>query len=58
MFITNNDTQSHLWEKKNSVKHQKVSKYYDHDCWEEKIAQKIGFLNSIKDWDWATVYQW
>ena len=32
MFITNNHTSFHLWWKENLVRHQKVSKYYDHDC--------------------------
>ena len=32
MFITKDIASFHLWWKKNLVKHQKVSKYYDHDC--------------------------
>ena len=32
MFITNNHDSFHLRWKKNLVKHQKVSKYYDQDC--------------------------
>ena len=32
MFITNNQASFHLWGKENSVKYQKVSKYYAHDC--------------------------
>ena len=32
MFITNNHASFHLWWKENLVKHQKVSKYCDHDC--------------------------
>ena len=32
MFITNNQPLFQLWWKENLVKHQKVSKYYDHDC--------------------------
>ena len=32
MFITNNHTSFHLWRKENLVKHQKVLKYYVHDC--------------------------
>ena len=31
MFITNNSPLFHLWQKENLAKHQKVSKYYDHD---------------------------
>ena len=30
MFITNNHASFHLWLKKNLLKHQKVSKYYEH----------------------------
>ena len=32
MFITNSHSSFHLWSKENLVKHQKVSKYYEHDC--------------------------
>ena len=32
MFITNNHTSFHLRRKKNLVKHQTFSKYYDHNC--------------------------
>ena len=32
MFLSNNRASSHLWWKKNLVKHQKVSKYYENDC--------------------------
>ena len=32
MFITNNHDSFHLWCKKNLVKHQNVSKYYDQNC--------------------------
>ena len=31
MFITNNNASFHLCSKENLVKHQKVSKYYEHD---------------------------
>ena len=31
MFVSNNDAVAFLV-KRNLVKHQKVSKYYDHDC--------------------------
>ena len=30
--ITNNYDSFHLWWKRNLAKHQKISKYYDHDC--------------------------
>ena len=32
IFIINNHASFHLWWKGNLVKHQKASKYYDHDC--------------------------
>ena len=32
IFIINNHASFHLWWKKNLVKHQKFSKYYDQDC--------------------------
>ena len=32
MFITNNHASFHLWWNENLVKHQKVSKCYEHDC--------------------------
>ena len=31
-FITNNHASIHLWWKENLLNHQKVSKYYEHDC--------------------------
>ena len=31
MFITSNHVSSHLWQKEDVIKHQKVSKYYGHD---------------------------
>ena len=31
-FITNNRASCHLWLKENLLNHQKVSKYYEHDC--------------------------
>ena len=31
-FITNNHAFFHLWWKKNLLNHQKVSKYYEHNC--------------------------
>ena len=31
-IITNNNIPFHFWRKKNLIKHQEVSKYYDHDC--------------------------
>ena len=32
MFVANNYASFHLWWKENLLKHQKVSKYYDHVC--------------------------
>ena len=32
MFIIDNHAPFRLWRKKNLVKYQKVSKYYDHNC--------------------------
>ena len=32
MFITNNHVLFYLWRKEHLVKHEKVSKNYDHDC--------------------------
>ena len=32
MFIINSPASFDLWLKENLVKHQKVSKYYEHDC--------------------------
>ena len=32
IFITNNRVSFHLWRNETLIKHQKVSKYYDHDC--------------------------
>ena len=36
IFSTNSHALFYLWRKENLVRHQKVSKYYDHDCkfWE------------------------
>ena len=31
-FVTNNHVLFHLWWKENLLNHQKVSKYYEHDC--------------------------
>ena len=31
-IITNNHVSFHLWGKENLLNHQKVSKYYEHDC--------------------------
>ena len=41
MFISNNRPSIHLWGKKNLVKPQKVSKYYENDCgrWFEYVHE-------------------
>ena len=38
MFISNNRPSSQLWSKKNLVKHQRNSKYYENDC---SLPQKL-----------------
>lgn len=49
VFTANNYAPFYLWQNKNLVKYQDASKYYDHDCREEKkVSQKIEFLNSLK----------
>ena len=70
MFITNNHASFHLWGKENLVKHQKVSKYYDHDyrsffCYCEVlhhnpfflcilVEEKEGYLDKL-DSDFSTL---
>ena len=39
MFISNNHAWVYLWRKKNLVKHQKVSNYYETDC--RNIEKKV-----------------
>ena len=46
MFITNNRASFHLWWKENLVKHQKVSKYYNHDCSYEQFKFQRSLLSS------------
>ena len=41
MFITYNHASFHLWREENLVKHQEVSKYYDHDCSFMMISQSL-----------------
>ena len=56
MLISNNRPSFHLWGKKNLVKHQKVSKYYENDCslkvnsvskLDLRYYQKIRFLVKV-----------
>ena len=37
-FITNNHASFHFWWKENLLNHQKVSKYYEHDCRQEVLS--------------------
>ena len=41
-YVTNNHASFHLWWKENLLNHQKVSKYYEHDCrsWHEQKISK------------------
>ena len=48
MFISNNRASFHLWWKKNLVKNQKVSKYYENDCRFNDIFSRNN-LSGIKD---------
>ena len=55
MFISNNRASFHLWWKKNLVKHQRLSKYYENDCC-CKLSFS-GFLHSTVTWG-INVNQW
>ena len=46
-FITNNRDLFHLWWKENLVKHEKISKNYDHDC-SHKFSGVLKFHVSTK----------
>ena len=50
IFITNNRTLFLLWQNENFVKHQKVSKYYDHHCRRRVFIKyyKINYLILLK----------
>ena len=41
IFITNNHAPFHIWQRKNLVKFQKVSKYNDHDCSIKIISYEV-----------------
>ena len=47
MFITYNRALFHLWWKENLVKHQKVTKYYAHDCKCTKARQHIVLCHCV-----------
>ena len=49
MFITNNHSSVHLCRKENSIKHQKVSKYYDHDC-STKLSGNTIIAGNLKNY--------
>ena len=50
MFITNNCASFHLWWKKNLVKHQKVSKYYENYCRYYILYNFVHEKNDLKEW--------
>ena len=66
MFITNNHGLFHLWWKEDLVKHQKVSKFYDHDCSYITTYTSGDNLPPLRDWRmypaiecyWKSVYQY
>ena len=47
MFISNNLALLHFWCKKNLVKHQKVSKYYENDCSYKSIYVDVDCIGKI-----------
>ena len=47
MFITNNNALIQLWWKENSVKYQKVSKYYVHDCLQDFLLLFMFLLTAL-----------
>ena len=47
MFITNNNALIQLWWKENSVKYQKVSKYYVHDCLQDFLSLFMFLLTAL-----------
>ena len=46
IFISNNGTLIHFWERKNFEKHQKVSKYYENDCLQNWVFLFITLLTA------------
>ena len=60
MLISNNCALFHLWWKKNLVKHQKVSKYYENDC-RSKEKKTLVFWNCqyfFTQWNRRTRPKW
>ena len=47
MFITNSRASFNLWWKENLVKHQKVSKYCDHDCLQIFLFLFMSLLEAV-----------
>ena len=56
MFITNNHATFHLRRKKNLVKYQKVSEYYDHDFLQNFFCFLLTAPNAIKSHILAGIY--
>ena len=50
MFISNSRPSFHLWWKKNSVKHWKVSKYYETDCRIKDVVYVINLYDKESKW--------
>ena len=46
-FITNNHASFHLVWKENFLNHQKVSKYYEHDCLQNFILLSMSLLTAL-----------
>ena len=47
MFIADNHASFHLWWKENLLNHQKVSKYYEHDCLESFLLLFMFLLTAL-----------
>ena len=47
MFITNNHTSFYLWWKENRVKHQDLSKYYDHECLKNFLLLFMSLITAL-----------
>ena len=56
MFRSNNCTLFHFWWKKNLVKHQKVSKYYEIDCLQDSVFLFM-FLLTVKFVNNSHIYE-
>ena len=52
IFITNNHAPFQMWQRKNLLKYQKVSKYNDHDCSIKIILYEMSQVpEQGKTWD-------